>query len=135
MLSALVVVDCPCIKLSSFSCLEMFCADYIAAFIYHGLFTVGGTQLAVLSSSGRIADYMLIRQLTALDSKHVNQLMTNVLAGLGIHYDGSKCVKASSYSLAPLAFGVASGLAASVTLYPFDFVRGGVLVGSTLRQR
>merc|ERR1719419_1023276 len=42
---------------------------------------------------------------------------------------------AGSRTATPLAAGLASGLGASLTLYPFDFVRGGVLSQSSLRHR
>ena len=113
----------------------MFCADYIAAFIFHGLSTVGGTHLATLAGGGH-PYFATLQRFLPLNGKQADQLMTCVSAALGLqHHKGSRCVKSSHGSMAPLAFGAASGIGASLTLYPFDFVRGGVLVGSSLRQR
>jgi len=124
----------------------MFCADYIMAFVYHTLFTTGTVYFfgnkkkkgARDATNGRIDDKEGVQ----------GALLRLAVSGLGLNFDiPMKLVPQSKTDLSfdhtqpktesrqlrlinvahPLCFGIASGVATSLTLYPFDFVRGGVL--------
>ena len=102
----------------------MFCADYIAAFVYHAIITIGSVHFF-----DRFNDKSKNET-----RKAVTEFATN---GLGIrckrYNSNTEHVRQTSHnekttdSVIPFYVGIASGLAASATLYPFDFVRSGVL--------
>lgn len=110
----------------------MFCADYVAAFIFHGLLTAG----AVYFFDKKAKPQSFGKHESCTDRTHnINNLSLFALGGLGI--PPSRLASEKEYSsnnkdfksgfVLPTFFGVSSGLLASITLYPFDFVRGGVL--------
>ena len=130
----------------------MFCADYIMAFVYHTIFTSGAVYMLGSDSknkkkqrNGETNDINndLDRKMVE-DSDHNERRIQETLLQVAISALGLNSVsvvpsiselKAEGRSqwlkdksaAHPLCFGVASGLATSITLYPFDFVRGGVL--------
>jgi len=92
----------------------MFCADYVAAFVYHAMFTVGTVHLVrqrKTSSEEEYSDHGLVRFTTL---------------ALGLHQQREE-VKTKEQPWLPVTVavgaGLVSGLAASITLFPFDFVR------------
>lgn len=117
----------------------MFCADYIATYIYHAVLTIG------------LLKFTSIIQEKKEDLNDVENVPPQVgtafaihCLGLGhsykqltdlCHYDefyhikyGKKKFSVSSFTyIIPAVAGMSCGLAASLTLYPVDFVRGGVL--------
>jgi len=108
----------------------MFCADYIAAYMFHGLFTVGGVHFATAALHGNPKLQSII------DRGNARKLIVTVLASLGLEStERGHVVKSTNYTMTPLLIGFASGAGASLTLYPFDFVRGGVLSKSSLKHR
>ena len=94
----------------------MFCADYVAAFVYHAIFTVGTVHLVQVrktrktSSEEKYSEHGLVR-LTTL--------------ALGLHHQREGGSREGPWLPATVALGAGllSGLAASITLFPFDFVR------------
>ena len=145
----------------------MFCADYVAAFIYHAILTVGTINLF-----GRRNKKNYLATITdgekgnsRFDSKYIGEETKEVAIklaaiGLGLSYpstispvtatlikerqsnrkqQGEEDVEITQFSkhnkggtasrfMMPICIGLASGLGASASLYPFDFVRGGVLM-------
>jgi len=123
----------------------MFCADYVAAFIFHGILTVG-TVFYCGENENLNTGKTLSQSCESEDETNKgksnfvgnNSLIQMALGGLGMHNLHSKQIVRNEISndddlnsvprfTAPLFFGISSGLLASLTLYPFDFVRGGVL--------
>ena len=140
----------------------MFCADYIAAFVYHAIMTIG-----TISYCGGIHEDKAVntnvkesnddessnRETTDSDIKIT--LSRIMVLALGLHvdivnfntspknfkdrqtYHQIKEFRSKFFSqedmgdrkmvVIPFGIGLASGLAASTSLYPFDFVRSGVL--------
>ena len=145
----------------------MFCADYVAAFIYHAILTVGTinvfgrrnnkNDVATTSEGGERASRSADKYIGEKTSEVAIKLSA---IGHGIPYQSTvspvtatlvtkkqpdrkqqeyKDVRITDFSkqnemrtmssfLMPFCIGLASGLGASVSLYPFDFVRGGVLM-------
>ena len=122
----------------------MFCADYIAAFVYHAIITIGSVHFfdrfydKSEESANLLGDYNNGQESSISDILKARI----VISGLAINGLGIKCkihstntehgrqtppIEKSTGSVIPFCVGIASGLAASATLYPFDFVRSGVL--------
>jgi len=91
----------------------MFCADYVAAFVYHALFTIGSVNLVGKEQKAV--------------GKEGESLLLLVARALGLQSRKEK-ERAATF-LVPVTVGLASGLCASVSLFPFDFVRAGVVSG------
>jgi len=91
----------------------MFCADYVAAFVYHAFFTIGSVNLI---------DKEDVR-------KDGQSLLLLVSRALGLQSRDEKEREKAASVLVPVAVGLTSGLCASVSLFPFDFVRAGVVSG------
>jgi hypothetical protein len=137
----------------------MFCADYVAAFVYHAIVTAGTMHL-IRRSSGY--DDAGTPKSTSSPWSLPSTCTELAVVALGLHYPSptSRPTHACTYpadtaatphvavqggvapfnihlrqsnrdSLAsfviPTCVGLVSGLAASASLYPFDFVRAGVL--------
>ena len=119
----------------------MFCADYIAAYIFHGLLTVGSAQAAAsLTASASVdstssGDRGKRHENELVDPKTFDWLLRLAVSALGLQDNTITHIGGFPPTVTPLLVGVGSGVGASLTLYPFDFVRGGVLTGSSLRQR
>jgi len=119
----------------------MFCADYIAAYIFHGLLTVGSAQAAAsLTASASVdstsgGDRANRHENELVDPKTFDWLLRLAVSALGLQDNTITHIGGFPPTVTPLLVGVGSGVGASLTLYPFDFVRGGVLTGSSLRQR
>ena len=144
----------------------MFCADYIAAFVYHAIITVGTIKfidrfydkptrkdiLVVNTHSGRenrdshsdkttkvlatefaanglgIPYKLDVNQNSASTSHEATSDANKTAGNLPTEkYNQVKDVEKCTSLVIPFCVGIASGLAASATLYPFDFVRSGVL--------
>ena len=144
----------------------MFCADYIAAFVYHAILTIGTIHVFGRSHNAKLegiendGDDSNNKENTDTIDKRGKKVLAIQLAshGLGLSYNNrtfesvwikenrkncdvmqeendhvkSRLFQTSNSEMSqslwiPLCFGLASGLAASTSLYPFDFVRGGVL--------
>jgi len=100
----------------------MFCADYVAAFVYHAMFTVGTVHLVrqrKTSSEEEYSDHGLVRFTTL---------------ALGLHQQREEA-KTKEQPWLPVTVavgaGLVSGLAASITLFPFDFVRASAVSSTT----
>ena len=119
----------------------MFCADYIAAYIFHGLLTVGSAQAAAsLTASASVdstngGNRANRHENELVDPKTFDWLLRLAVSALGLQDNTVTHIGGFPPTVTPLLVGVGSGVGASLTLYPFDFVRGGVLTGSSLRQR
>ena len=127
----------------------MFCADYVMAFVYHTIFTSGTVYMLGSNSNGKknrededkdkdlIKDGVFsVHETSDQDERGMRVTLLQVaISALGLNSvvpDPLSKYKTREQSPGfnvkqPLLFGVASGLATSITLYPFDFVRGGVL--------
>jgi len=92
----------------------MFCADYVAAFVYHALFTIGSVNL--------VGKEQVV-------GKEGESLLLLVTRALGAQSRKEKEREKAATFLVPVTVGLASGLCASVSLFPFDFVRAGVVSG------
>lgn len=99
----------------------MFCADYVAAFVYHMIVTTG-TVLYLTKDDSK--DNSLSEKEQSINNK---PYLKFVMASLGLVNKESDGDNEKKYSIHPFLTGSLAGLAASVTLYPFDFVRGGVV--------
>ena len=117
----------------------MFCADYVMAFVYHTIFTCGaiytsrqyekksrenvGGDTSIFKLNESLKDFSLaalgIHTPQSLQS-HLTLSNENKVAADGKELEFSRYFN-------PFGFGVASGFATSLTLYPFDFVRSGVM--------
>ena len=121
----------------------MFCADYIAAFVYHAIITVGTVHFFDRFCNQPTDDNSFFGNSNP-DTDKTKVIATEYAAnGLGLccRYDTNekldtcsdkdtsivKTVQKSSSLVMPFCVGITSGFAASATLYPFDFVRSGVL--------
>ena len=120
----------------------MFCADYIAAFIYHAIFTVGTVHFFERYYN-QTADDISIKEYSNFDTNKTKIFATEyAVNGIGLRriFDSKKIdvspekddfigkkVEKNTNLVIPFCVGIASGFAASATLYPFDFVRSGVL--------
>jgi len=91
----------------------MFCADYVAAFVYHAFFTIGSVNLVGKEDVGKDGQSLLLL----------------VSRALGLQSRDEKEGEKAASVLVPVAVGLTSGLCASVSLFPFDFVRAGVVSG------
>jgi len=93
----------------------MFCADYVAAFVYHALFTIGSVSL--------------VGKEQVVGGKDGESLLLLVARAVGLQSRKEKERERAATFLVPVTVGLASGLCASVSLFPFDFVRAGVVSG------
>jgi len=128
----------------------MFCADYVAAFVFHGIFTAG--SVLVFGKNNSELSHLVTHDVPTKDKEHMGKtLLLFSLGALGLQYSNknelhiNELMKSKSIAqdksflsnedrkaktggfILPTFVGLTSGLCASVTLYPFDFVRGGVL--------
>ena len=121
----------------------MFCADYIAAFVYHAIITVGTIHFFDRFYNQPADD----NSFNGNTNPDINKTKINAIEyaakglGLSCKLDANKeldlisendcaiakTVEKSTSLLLPFCVGITSGFAASATLYPFDFVRSGVL--------
>ena len=145
----------------------MFCADYVAAFIYHAILTVGTINLFGRRNNNNDVNTTSEREERTSRSadEYIGEETSEVAIklatiGLGLSYpstispvtatlikekqsdkkqQGEDDVEITQFSkqneritasrfMMPVCIGLASGLGASASLYPFDFVRGGVLM-------
>jgi len=123
----------------------MFCADYVIAFVYHAIITLGTVYMFSSPSNEQSHDCANSEK---KDSKEGSRQMARkfAAAALGLDYrppaTGTKCTEERTvenrekyihnlplctHGLTPVGVGLLSGLGASASLYPFDFVRSGVL--------
>jgi len=140
----------------------MFCADYIAAFVYHAIMTIGTISYfggihddKAVNTNAKDNNDNEVSNTEATDSNIKITLSRVMVLALGLHVDkmnsntSPKSLKDSPTDhqtkefrlkkfsqenigdrkmvVIPFGVGLASGLAASSSLYPFDFVRSGVL--------
>ena len=140
----------------------MFCADYIAAFLYHAIMTIGtisyfggSREDKAVNTNVKDSNDNEVSNKEATDSDIKITLSRIMLLALGLHadtvslntspknlkdsqiYHQIKEIQLNNFSkedmgdkkmvVVPFGIGLASGLAASASLYPFDFVRSGVL--------
>jgi len=118
----------------------MFCLDYVLAFVFHSVFTVGAVHLSTewIRNNGGGASWLSVQE------DHVDLALWTAVTALGFqsqiaskHHaldDARSLTRSWERNLVPGAVGLTAGSAASLTLYPFDFVREGVITGG-LRQR
>ena len=140
----------------------MFCADYIAAYGYHAILTVGtlifikrrASEESTVQNNMNSTNNQKLQHHKDIDkiwnfSEMSKQIIRYATFGLGLDdlYNNSldnllknknnsranvielkkTSVTSTTSSLIPVVVGMLSGLASSITLYPFDFVRSGVL--------
>ena len=140
----------------------MFCADYIAAFVYHAIMTIGTIsyfggihEAKAANDNVKDGNDNAAPHIETPDSDIKIALSRIMVLALGLHantvsfntspknLNDSKSdpqmkefqlnnspqgdIGNNKVVLLPFGVGLASGLAASASLYPFDFVRSGVL--------
>ena len=96
--------------------------------MYHALATLGSLKLldSWQGEEGRQDKPNLESEEDRAKLRH----LARVRVALGLHKDGAD----QTQVLLPVAVGLVSGLAASLSLYPFDFVRDSVLKRGSLRR-
>jgi len=101
----------------------MFCADYVAAFVYHAIFTVGTVHL------------VQVRKTSSEEKCSEHGLVGLTTLALGLHHQREGGSREGPWLPATVALGAGllSGLAASITLFPFDFVRASAVTPGVRR--
>jgi len=101
----------------------MFCADYVAAFVYHAIFTVGTVHL------------VQVRKTSSEEKYSEDGLVRLTTLALGLHHQREGGSREGPWLPATVALGAGllSGLAASITLFPFDFVRASAVTPGVRR--
>ena len=140
----------------------MFCADYIAAFVYHAIMTIGTISYfggiredKAMNTNVKDSNDNEVSNKETTDSDIKITLSRIMVLALGLHVNNVNFITSpknlkdseidhqmkesqlNNFSqdhmgdrkvvVIPFGIGLASGLAASASLYPFDFVRSGVL--------
>lgn len=113
---------------------DMFCADYVFAFVYHAFLTVG---TGLLFQKEQQQQQSIIKKEQEghenYKSLYKEKAAVRAYAALGLSPPTSAAVSLTNkynytgMTMMPVIFGLMSGLVTTITLYPFDFVRGGVL--------